>query len=557
MKIVNLNVKAQKILGNGVKILSKSEFLKRLIKKDASLWKKDAQNKKIIINALGWVDVTQKMLKNTPNIINFVNLVKRKFDSYVVLGMGGSSLAPEVFRTVFKTKKGYPKLFVLDTTNPSWIVETERKIKLKRTLFIFASKSGTTVEPHSQFAYFYGKLKKLTKNPSRHFIAITDPNTPLQTLAQKFKFRKIFINPQDIGGRFAALSYFGLIPAAIMGVNIRKLLVRAVKFSKKYLKTHSQNPALILGSVLGRTSQQGIDKLTLLMPKKIESFSLWIEQLIAESTGKQSKGIIPIAQEPIIKNFNYAKDRIFVNFSIKNTKDKLITTHIKNLQKQNHPIINIHLFDTYDLAVQFFLWELATAAAGHILKINPFSQPDVEQSKVFMKNILNSLSAKKRFDAGKKISIRYSKPALKQLKKKNLSLRNLGKNFYSLIKKNNYVGILAYLNGNKKTHRLLKDLRKKIIAKKNVSTLFGYGPRYLHSTGQLHKGGGNNGIFLILTPSNKPDVKITGKPYTFWQLMSAQNLGDFQALEEKGRTVIKIDLPNPVKYYLKSLINIL
>jgi len=533
MKTIELNPKSKNFLASGTETLRKADFLNRLLEKDATLWKKDSVNKNIISNALGWVNIADEMLKDAEEITKFVNSIKSKFNYCIVLGMGGSSLAPEVFRTVFKNKKGYPKLFVLDTTNPEQILDTERQLNLKKTLFIVASKSGTTTEPHSQLVYFYGKLKKSVKNAGQNFIAITDAETELVKLAEKLNFRKTFINPSDIGGRFSALSYFGLVPAAIMGIDIKKLLKRAVGFSKKYLKTYSQNPALMLGALLGNGYLKGIDKLTLVMPKKLQPFGLWIEQLIAESTGKEGKGIVPIVHEPVIENFNYCRDRIFVNFMLGNKNDKTLHRHIKTLKKKKYPVIDIKLSDVYDLGIQFYLWELATAAAGFVLKINPFSQPDVEQSKIFMRNILKSASTRKKEKEIKEIQVLYSKSAIKKIKSKKLE--NLPQNFYSFIKKNYYVGILAYLPQNPQIHSLLRTLRRKITVKKNVPTLFGYGPRYLHSTGQLHKGGGTGGVFLIIESCGKPDIIIPKKPYTFRQLISSQSLGDFKHWSQKKR----------------------
>lgn len=513
--MISLNKKAKKLAIPALKKMQKARFLERLTKKDTSLWKKDAENKKIIANALGWLEVPNQMIKNLPEINSFTDFARKKFTACVVLGMGGSSLAPEVFRAVFEQKKDYPKLYVLDTTHPLQIAETEKKLNLKKTLFIFASKSGTTTEPNWQFDYFRKKLK----NPQNNFIAITDKNTPLEKLAKRHKFIKIFINPSDIGGRFAALSYFGLVPASLMGVDIKKLLLRAVGKSLTY------NPALLLGAAMADACGQSIDKLTLVMPEKIKPLGLWIEQLVAESTGKENKGIIPVISEPIK---NYSKDRIFVNF----TFEKSQKTRIEN------PQVTLYLKDTYDLGAQFYLWELATAAAGFILKINPFNQPDVEQSKVFMRNILKKIPKNPK-------KIIYSKA---------IGNKNLSDAFYRSVKKGSYAAILAYLNPEPKIHKLLQNLRKKITTKTGIPTVLGYGPRYLHSTGQLFKGGRNEGIFIIIEGSGEPDIKID-KKRTFGRLISAQSMGDFKALDAKKRKAVKITIPHPAGKNLKKVIN--
>ncbi|MBQ2312656.1 MAG: hypothetical protein II183_00635, partial [Elusimicrobiaceae bacterium] len=324
---INLNQQAQTLLEEGLKKLKTLDFKTRFYKHDATLWKKEKEHTDIINNSLGWTNVYDWTLTKVAEVKNFAEEVKKEFTSVVLMGMGGSSLAPEVLRVVFGKQEGYPTLFVLDTTNPAKILEVTSKINLEKTLFIFASKSGGTVEPSSQFAYFYGLLSKKVQNPGNNFIAITDPNTGLVKLAEEKHFRKVFINKADIGGRFSALSLFGMLPAALAGIDIEKLL-KAAKAEGETFQNTEDNPALVLGALMGQGFLNGKDKLTLIMPREISVLGLWIEQLIAESTGKEKKGILPVIVQEAAPEKDYSDDRIFVNV---NYQSKSLQSHFKNM----------------------------------------------------------------------------------------------------------------------------------------------------------------------------------------------------------------------------------
>ena len=460
------------------------------------------------------------------------------------MGMGGSSLAPEVFRTVFGKQNGWPELIVLDTTNPDWIAAARARINPAETLFIFASKSGGTVEPSSQFAYFFDEVKKAgVKEPGKNFAAITDPGTGLEALAKKNHFRKTFLNPADIGGRFSALSLFGIVPAAIMGVDVKRLLTIAKEQAATFGPDApvKDNAAVKLGAFMGACNvNHGKDKLTLLTPKDLATFGLWAEQLVAESTGKEGKGIVPVAGETLKDNFDYREDRFFVHLATGSEDDKRVTAIAKDLANREYPVMTLVMDDVYQLGAMFLLWEIATAAAGAILGIDPFDQPNVQEAKTRTKNVLAELE-KGNVPAEVSAPILVSADIAGEVK-----LETLAQDVYSLLESNDYVALLPYVYPSEEVENALLALRDKIMARTKRAVLFGYGPRYLHSTGQLHKGDGNNGVFLILSADPATDIQIPGQHYTFGQLCNAQALGDFQALQAKGRRVIKIHLTQPL-----------
>lgn len=541
--------------------LKEKDFARRLKEKDPSLWKSDPANVKQIRNSLGWVDIPYKMLNKASEIKNFAESVRKEgFSDAVLLGMGGSSLAPEVYRTLFQ-KTGYPQLHVLDTTNPCAVATVSAKIDIKKTLFIFSSKSGGTVEPNSQFSYFWNELKKAkVKNPGANFIAITDKGTSLENLAKNKKFRKIFINPSDIGGRFSALSYFGLVPAAICGADISKLLDRACAAADSCLSDYSSsNPALVLGTFMGENCLEGRDKLTILLSKKLKTLGLWIEQLVAESTGKDGKGIIPVCEEEIAEPSLYQKDRAFVTLEFENFSKEDYENSLEDLKKAGHPLLRLFLKDPFDLAAQFYYWEAATAAAGSLLGINPFDQPDVQLSKTLTVKTIENFVRTRRLENEKPIfdsknAAVYISPSLKEAVKTRINkYEDIFWEIFSALGEREYFAALAYLEPSPLNDRLLSKLTAEIRKATASACFFSYGPRYLHSTGQLFKGGKDNGVFLILTYRSKKDIKISGEKYTFWQLHMAQAIGDFQALKEKNRRVIRIHVKKDLEKTLKKL----
>ena len=538
------NPLAQGIIREGEIKLESLDFNTKFWAKDPTLWKQDKEHKEFIVKFLGWQKVYDWTLERLDQVLAFAQEAKQAFKHCVVMGMGGSSLAPEVFRTVFGKQAGYPELIVLDTTNPDWVGAARERINPAETLFIFASKSGGTVEPSSQFAYFYEEVKKAgVKKPGDNFIAITDPGTGLEKLAKEKHFRKVFLNPADIGGRFSALSMFGIVPAAIMGVDVKKLLEIAKEEAETFgpQAPWQENAAVQLGAFMGAcAANQTQDKLTLLTPSDFATFGLWAEQLVAESTGKEGKGIVPVAGESLVPNFTYRDDRFFVHLSTGSEDDKRVTAYAKTLAENEMPVFTIYLNDKYQLGAMFLLWEIATAAAGAILKIDPFDQPNVQAAKTMTKEILAKLASG---DVPSEVTapILVSTDIANQVK-----LNTLGQDIYSLLESNDYIAILPYVYPSADVEKALLTLRDKIMNKTKRSVLFGYGPRYLHSTGQLHKGDGNNGVFLILSVDPQQDIKIPGQKYTFGQLCNAQALGDFQALQEKGRRVVKLHLTQPL-----------
>jgi len=548
---MTLNPMAEGIIREGLIKLENLNFNKKFWAKDPTLWKKDPQHMEFIPKFLGWQNVYDWTLSHLDEITTFAQQAKKDYKYVVVMGMGGSSLAPEVFRSIFGKQSGYPEMFVLDTTNPDWIASVRAQINPAETLFIFASKSGGTVEPSSQFAYFYEEVKKAgVKKPGYHFIAITDEGTALQTLAKKHQFRHVFTNPSDIGGRFSALSFFGIVPAALMGVNVKKLLTETQKAATSFGPNASDkiNTALRLGAYMGACySNHNKDKMTILAPKEIAAFGLWAEQLVAESTGKEGKGIVPVVGETLHRNFDYREDRFFVYLSANTDDNKRVGDIADELVERGFPIFTLQMDNFYQLGEMYLLWEIATAAAGAILAIDPFDQPNVQEAKTLTKNVLAELE-KGKIPAEVTAEMLVSADLRDEIK-----LKTLPQDFYSLLESNDYIAILPYLWASEEIDKALCGLRDKMLCRTKRAILFGYGPRYLHSSGQLHKGDGNNGVFLILSADPVNDIKIPGQTYTFGQLCNAQALGDFQALEKKGRRVVKLHLKQPVAEAINKL----
>ena len=517
--------------------IEKEKFVERIWKKDATLWKSDDAHKKIISNALGWLTVVDQMAKNAKEIRAFAESVRRDFDAIVVLGMGGSSLCSEVTRRVFGKVSGYPELLVLDSTVPEAIRNLESKLKLERTLFMVASKSGTTTEPMMFHRYFYDRVKSVKGDRAGdNFIAVTDPDTQLQKDALRDKFRKVFINPADIGGRYSALSYFGMVPAAIAGVDIETLLDRAVHAAHvAIVPSPKKNPAAMLGAVMGALAAQGRDKLTLITPAPLDTLGLWIEQLVAESTGKEGKGVLPVAGEPPLDVRDYGKDRLFVAVRLRGSDD---VRRLKELSDAGHPVVDQVLADALDLGEIFFTWEFATAVAGALLGIDAFDQPNVQESKDNTKKLLEEFKS-----TGK---MTYSGT---QVKPDDPNVAKL----LSEAKPGDYVALTEYFGETPKRDKLIAEIRESIARSLHVATTTGYGPRFLHSTGQLHKGGPANGVFLQLTGGPSEDIEIPGEKFSFGVLVRAQAIGDFQSLASRKRRAVSITLGEDVDRGLEKL----
>ena len=538
--------------------LAGMDFVKRLWKKDAGLWKSEPEHTAIINNSLGWLDAPFKMLARVKEIGRFRDeIINEGFSGVVLLGMGGSSLAPEVMRTVFQNPKN-PRLYVLDTTDPAWILSVRENLDLKKTLFLFASKSGGTIEPSSQFKYFWSLLKKAgVKKPGHNFAAITDPGTGLEKLAKEKKFRTVFVNFPDIGGRFSALSYFGLVPAALCGADIKKLLERAIDAANMCKNPElMKNPGAMLGALMGGMALGGRDKLTLVMPKSLEFFGLWVEQLVAESTGKEGRGVVPVCLEELAAPDKYQADRFFVHTQLGAFPEPVTADKLGKLKKAGQPVYTMCIKDTYDLGGEFFRWEAATAAAGALLGIDPFDQPNVKEAKDLTMKALANLTAKGKEPVLKpqfssdKLEVYASKALLADSRAKHTDIfRYLS----SELREKEYIALLAYLPNTPKVEAELKDLRASLRAGMNSATTLSYGPRYLHSSGQLHKGGPDSAFFVILTTQAKNDINIIGEKYTFGQLEMAQAMGDFEALDSKNRRVLRIHLKHPLDKSLRYL----
>ncbi|HUP46028.1 MAG TPA: bifunctional transaldolase/phosoglucose isomerase, partial [Thermoanaerobaculia bacterium] len=515
----------------------KEKYVERIWKKDASLWKSDGEHGKLIANSLGWLRVPEQMQKELDEIVSFAESVRREFDHVIVLGMGGSSLCSEVLRRVFGKRDGYPALGVLDSTLPEAVRNLESRLDLKRTLFIVASKSGTTTEPVMFHRYFYDRVKSVKGDRAgESFIAVTDPGTQLVRDAERDRFRKIFLNPPDIGGRYAALSKFGLVPAALAGVDVRELLDRAVHAAHVSMTpVVRKNPAAHLGAAIGALAAAGRDKLTLITPAPLDTLGLWIEQLVAESTGKEGKGILPVAGEPPLAADEYANDRLFVAVRLRRSDE---TQRLRELTAAGHPVIDIVLEEPLDLGETFFVWEFATAVAGAVLAINPFDQPNVQESKDNTKRLLDEF--KSRGTMGEKGAREtVDSPALAALLER--------------VKPGDYVALTEYFGETAARDRLIAAIRESLARELRVATTTGYGPRFLHSTGQLHKGGGDNGVFIQLTGGGREDVPIPGEPFGFGALARAQAIGDFQSLAARNRRAVSIDLGEDIERGLERL----
>ncbi len=513
-----------------------TRLVTRLWSKDHTLWKPEPTE---IANRLGWLTVAEQLREKVGPLQGFAQAVRNAgFRDVVLLGMGGSSLGPEVFRCTFGSARGFPRPWVLDSTVPGLIRQVTKAINPSKTLFILASKSGGTIEVMSLYAHFSGLVAKARKNQGgAQFIAITDPGTSLGVLAHERGFRTTFTNPSDIGGRYSVLSYFGLVPAALMGVDVSMLLNRGIEMAQACRPgiPPDQNPGAYLGAVMGLLGRSGRDKVTIVASPKISSFGLWAEQLLAESTGKEGKGLVPVAQEPLASPEAYGNDRLFVYLRLDGDANAESDRHVKALERAGQPVVRLMLRDAYDLAGEFFRWEFATAIAGHYLGIHPFDQPNVQESKENTARVLEYVKAHGKLPASD-----ASESGVDML----LSQAGPGR----------YLAVLAYVTPSAQTDAAIKVLRKTLLTKYHLTTTAGYGPRYLHSTGQLHKGGPSSGLFLQLIEDMKPDVAIPGQPYTFGTLAQAQAVGDYQSLQARHRAVVRVRLGSRPAQAMKKVL---
>ncbi len=522
---------------------TEKKFIQRLWHKDHMLWSSEAVPE--ITDRLGWLILPEVGSEILDGLAAFAEEVRQDDITHVVLlGMGGSSLAPEVFAKSFGNSSGYPELTVLDSTHPAAVRMVEECLPLPHTLFIVSSKSGTTLETVCLFRHFWKRLCQLNTHPGKNFVAITDPGSPLEQLAKEREFREIFLAPPDVGGRYSALTAFGLVPAALMGVDVHRLIERARSAAEtcRFPRSEKNAAGLTLGATLGELSS-GRNKVTLMTDPSLSSFSDWAEQLIAESTGKAGKGIIPVVNEPLEPAEDYSDDRLFIGLFLEDKESSEVEKFFSKLSALGHPAIRINLEDIYDLGQEFFLWEIAVASAGAVMGIDPFNQPDVQRAKDFAKKMME----------GEKISEKGKESVKTRDVSDYDSLATAFENWTSQAQPGGYIALQAFLPPIFAITDALQKLRKTLLDRMQLATTLGYGPRFLHSTGQLHKGGPNNGLFLQLVDDPRNDLAVPETDFTFSQIIRAQSIGDYRALIERKRRVLRVDLGADVITGLESL----
>ncbi len=535
----------------------KNNKVARLWQKDASLWSNTDEG-----NWLGWLTITQEQLANLDTLKQFAAEVKKaKFKHVLLLGMGGSSLCPEVLRMTFGKVAGFPELHVLDSTDPTQIKAIEKKLDLKTTLCIVSSKSGSTLEPNIFKQYFFERVKKAVgeKLVGSRFIAVTDPGSKMQQVAETDKFWKIFAGVPSIGGRYSALSNFGMVPAAAMGLDVGKFLKGTHEMVNACGANSAAdaNPGVILGTILGVAANHGRDKITIITSPGVFDLGAWLEQLIAESTGKIGKGIIPVDREKLAKPDTYGSDRVFAYLQLANKTNKAQDAAVAALEKAGHPVIRITLPNVYTLGQEFFRWEIATAVAGSIIGINAFNQPDVEASKIETKKLTSQYES-----AGLPAESPFftSKDAKLFADERNTAALSGGKTLGEVLKTHlsrigagDYFAVLGYIPMNAENEKALQAIRHSVRDSKRVATCLGFGPRFLHSTGQAYKGGPNSGLFLQITCDDASDLAVPGQKYTFGIVKAAQARGDFAVLAERGRRALRVHLGKNLKSGLNAL----
>ncbi len=536
--------------------------MQRLWRRDATLWTGSDE-----ANWLGWLDIVDEQIAQQDQLQKIAKEVQQRgFQHVLLLGMGGSSLCPEVLRMTFGRATHFPTLHVLDSTDPAQVKAFEHLIDIPKTLFIVSSKSGSTLEPNIFKQYFFKRTEQavgVTKVGSQ-FIAITDPGSKMQQVAEADRFLHVFFGRPSIGGRYSALSNFGMIPAAVMGLDTKKFLSRAAEMVRACGASVSveENSGAVLGIILGVAANAGRDKVTIITSPGISDLGAWLEQLLAESTGKVGKGIIPVDRENLAAPETYSSDRVFVYVRLESGIDADQEAKVAAIEKGGLPVVRITMADTYDLGAEFFRWEIATAVAGSIIGINAFNQPDVEASKIATRSLTSeyekngSLPAEKPIieDAGIKLfTDEKNASALVKATGSDTSLVGYLKAHLARIKTGDYFAVLGYIQMNSEHEQSLQMLRHTVRDKKRVATCLGFGPRFLHSTGQAYKGGPNSGVFLQITCDDSVELPVPGQKYTFGVVKAAQARGDFQVLADRGRRALRVHLGSNVKAGLAAL----
>jgi transaldolase/glucose-6-phosphate isomerase len=536
----------------------KNGKVKRLWQRDATLWTGTDEDK-----WLGWLDITEQQIEEIDKLKQIAaDIKKADFKNALLLGMGGSSLCPEVLRMTFGKAAGYPDLHVLDSTDPAQIKAVEESVDLSTTICIVSSKSGSTLEPNIYKQYFFDRVRAKVgeKEAGNRFIAITDPGSKLQRVADKDKFRKSFMGVPSIGGRYSSLSNFGMVPAAVMGMDIAKFLKNAQQMVDACGVDSDAvtNPGVILGTILGIAANQGRDKMTIVTSPGICDLGAWLEQLLAESTGKSGVGIVPVDRELLAKPEMYGTDRVFVYLRLESDRGKEQAAAVDALAKAGHPVVRIVLQDIHTLGQEFFRWEIATAVAGSLIGINAFNQPDVEASKTETRKLTTEYESTGKLpsetpfftgDGAKLYADLKNAAALKG----GGTLAGFLKKHLARIGEGDYFAVLGYITMNDAHEEALQAIRLAVRDNKRVATVLGFGPRFLHSTGQAYKGGPNSGVFLQITCDDAMDILVPGQKYTFGVVKSAQARGDFAVLAERGRRALRVHLGKDVTAGLATL----
>ena len=536
----------------------KNNKVSRLWEHDASLWTNDDEAK-----WLGWLEIVDDQLGEIATLKNIAaDIKKAKFKHALLLGMGGSSLCPEVLRLTFGKIKGFPEMHVLDSTDPAQIKALQAKVDLKSTICIVSSKSGSTLEPNIYKQYFFEQVRKKVgdKEVGNRFIAITDPGSKMQGVAEGDHFRKVFFGVPSIGGRYSALSDFGMVPGAVMGIDIPKFL----KVTHEMVKAcgsdvaADKNPGVLLGAILGTAAVRGRDKVTIIASPGIHDLGAWLEQLLAESTGKVGKGIVPVDRETLGKPPVYGNDRVFAYLRLKTKPNQAQDAAVAALEKAGQPVVRIELPNIYNLGQEFFRWEIATAVAGSIIGINAFNQPDVEASKIETRKLTTeyeqkgSLPAETPFFEGSGIKL-YADDKNTAALKGGSKLADVLRTHLGRIHAGDYFGVLGYITMNDANAKALQKIRLFVRDNKKVATVAEFGPRFLHSTGQAYKGGPNSGVFLQITCDDAVNIEVPEQKYSFSVVKAAQARGDFAVLAERGRRALRVHLTKNVAKDLKTL----